>query len=268
MFVTRPERLTRYNELGHDQEVYVRSMTRSVVASFALALIVAGCAQGEDKSFTIDDPPSSVEGNVVSLQATVEGIEIVKADGDTSGNSGHFHVFIDRDPVDVGEVIPKEPGVVHSAENPIKIYGLSEGEHTLTVVMGDGTHKRFGENLEQEITVDVEGPSVDGSAPATIEEGDDVTVGMKWEGVKIVKADGKRSKETGHLHVLVDPENAPEAGDAIGTPVDNKIIHTTEKSVVVSGLKKGEHTLWVVLGDGQHYAFDPPVMDKLTVTVE
>lgn len=246
----------------------MRSMTRSVVAAVALTLLVAGCAQGEDQSLSIADPPSSVDGNVVSLQATVEGIEIVKADGDTSGETGHFHVFIDRDPVDVGEVVPKEAGIVHSTENPIKIYGLAEGEHSLTVVMGDGTHKRFGENLEEEVSVDVNGPSVDGSAPATIKEGDDLTVGLKSEGVEIVKADGKRSKETGHLHVLVDPETEPVGGDAIGSPVENKIIHTTESEVVVSGLSKGEHTLWVVLGDGQHYAFDPPVMDKLTVTVE
>ena len=246
----------------------MRSMARSLVAACALALVAAGCMQGEEQSLEITDPPSSVDGNVVSLQANVKGIEIVKADGDTSGDSGHFHVFIDRDPVDVGEVIPKEPGIVHSAENPIKIYGLSEGEHTLTIVIGDGTHKRIDENLEEEVTVDVKGPSVDGSAPATIKEGDDLTVGLKWEGVEIVKADGKRSKDTGHLHVIVDPKTTPEGGDAIGAPVENKVIHTTENEVVVSGLTKGEHTLWVVLGDGQHYAFDPPVMDKLTVTVE
>ncbi len=245
----------------------MRSMARGVVAAFALALVVAGCAQGEDQSLSIADPPSSVDGNVVSLPATVEGIEIVKADGDTSGDSGHFHVFIDRDPVDVGEVIPKEAGIVHSAENPIKLYGLTEGEHTLTVVVGDGTHTRFGENLSEEVTVDVNGPSIDGSAPATIKEGDDLTVGLKSEGVEIVKADGKRSSETGHFHVIVDPSTAPAPGDAIGSPVENKVIHTTEDEVVVSGLGKGEHTLWVVLGDGQHYAFDPAVMDKLTVTV-
>jgi hypothetical protein len=39
-------------------------------------------------------------------------------------------------------------------------------------------------------------------------------------------------------------------------------------SATVSGLEKGEHTIWVVLGDGTHKAFDPPVIDKLTVTVE
>jgi hypothetical protein len=251
-------------------------MTRVFVVASALLLLAAACAQTEEaekpekaeKSFRLAKPPSTVEGNVVTMKATVTGIEIVKADGDTSGDSGHFHVFIDRDPVDVGEVIPKEAGIVHTADNPIKVYGLSIGEHTLTVVIGDGTHKRFGEDLEQSATVDVKGPSVDGTAPATITGGSDLTIQLKAEGVEIAKADGERSNQTGHFHVLVDPSSPPKAGDLIPAPEENKVIHTTESSATVSGLEKGEHTIWVVLGDGQHYAFDPPVMDKLTVTVE
>jgi hypothetical protein len=236
--------------------------------AFALALVVVSCSQAPKQSLQIADPPHDIGGNVVSMHATVTGIEIVKADGDTSGDSGHFHVFIDRDPLAVGETIPKEAGIVHTADNPIKVYGLSVGEHTLTVVVGDGTHKRFGEDLEESVTVDVKGPSVDGTAPATIKEGDDLTVALKGQGVEIVKADGERSSKSGHFHVLVDPAQPPQAGEVIPAPEENKVIHTTEAAVTLAGLAKGEHIIWVVLGDGQHYAFDPPVMDKLTVTVQ
>jgi hypothetical protein len=93
-------------------------------------------------------------------------------------------------------------------------------------------------------------------------------VGLEAEGVEIVAADGERSDESGHFHVLVDPESPPEAGEVIPAPEENKVIHSAEDEVIVSGLDEGPHTLWVVLGDGQHYAFDPPVMDRLTVTVE
>ncbi len=241
---------------------------KAIVLVFALALATAACSQEPTQSLQIADPPSSVEGNVVSMKATVEGVEIVKADGDTSGESGHFHVFIDKDAVAVGEVIPKEAGVVHTADNPIKLYGLSVGEHSATVVLGDGAHTRFGEDLEEQVTFEVKGPSVDGTAPATIGEGEELKIALKSEGVEIVKAAGERSKESGHFHVLVDPDSPPEAGAVIPVPEENKIIHTTEGEATVAGLAKGEHTLWVVLGDGQHYAFDPPVMDKLTVTVE
>lgn len=253
--------------------------TKILVLGAILAVVTAGCAQQdeqaqepppppEEQSLQIADPPSTVQGNVVSMQATVSGIEIVKADGDTSGDSGHFHVFIDRDPVAVGEVIPKEPGIVHSTDNPINVYGLGVGDHTLTVVIGDGTHERFGEDLEESVTVKVEGPTVDGSSVATVKEGADLTVELKSEGVEIVKADGDTSGDTGHYHVIVDPTAAPKAGDIIAAPEENKIIHTTEASATVAGLTKGEHTIWVVLGDGTHKAFDPPVMDKLTVAVE
>ena len=37
-----------------------------------------------------------VKGNVVSLDLASTGLTIVKADGDTSGKTGHYHVFIDR----------------------------------------------------------------------------------------------------------------------------------------------------------------------------
>ena len=243
---------------------------RRALGGIALVLLLTGgaCAQEPEQSLEVADPPSEIEGNVVSMEATLEGVEIVKADGDTSGETGHFHVFIDKDPVAVGETIPKEAGIVHTTDNPIKIYGLSVGEHSLTVVLGDGAHTRFGAELEEQVTFDVKGPSVDGTAPTTIEEGNDLAVALKAEGVEIVKADGERSKESGHFHVLVDPASPPRAGDVIPAPEENKVIHTTEGEATVSELSKGEHVLWVVLGDGQHYAFDPPVMDKLTVTVE
>lgn len=242
-------------------------MIRRLAVCFALVVLAAACTQEPEQSMEIADPPETIEGNVVSMDANVQGIEIVAPDGDDSGESGHFHVFIDREPVDVGEVIPREAGVVHTAENPIKLYGLSVGDHEATVVMGDGTHTRFGEELLETVSFEIEGPSVDGTAPATIEEGDDVTIGLEADGVEIVAADGERSDESGHFHVLVDPEEAPEAGAVIPAPEENKVIHSAEDEVIVSGLGEGEHTLWVVLGDGQHYAFDPPVMDRLTVTV-
>ena len=254
--------------------------SRLCLLGLAMALVVTGaaCASSDDTggeatdapddatpSLSIGDVPDSVEGNVVTLPVDVEGIEIVKADGDTSGDTGHFHVFVDSDPVEVGETIPKERGIVHSADNPIKVWGLEPGEHEFTVVVGNGAHERILEDLEDSVSVDVKGPSVQGTATV---DGSDVDVALKAEGVEIVKADGESSTETGHFHVLVDPASPPEAGKVIPEANDTTIFHTAEDSVTIPDLKKGEHIIWVVLGDGTHKAFDPPVMDKLTVTVE
>lgn len=249
-------------------------------------LLLGACAQNET-----DAPDESVEtsaleilepndgakikGNVVDLKVEVTGIEIVKADGDTSGDTGHFHVFIDRESVDVGEVIPREAGIVHSVDNPIRITGLSKGRHTFTVVVGDGAHNRIAlpndDEAEATVTVEVQGPTVDATAPSEIAAGQDLTIEVTVDGVTLVAADKDQGSEgtTGHLHVLIDPATAPAAnGQPI--PKDEKNIHTTETTIKIlsSVLPTGEHTIWVVLGNKTHVPFSPLVLDKITITVK
>jgi hypothetical protein len=249
----------------------VRALAMLVVLAF-VGTACAGVQKDEAEDQTAAAPSltlgaASVEGNVATLPVTLKDFEIVKADGDTSGKTGHFHVFIDRDPIAVGEVIPKEKGIVHSADNPIKVWGLKPGHHEFTVVLGDGTHKRIDAGAEDSTELDVKGASVWGTVPATAMKGDDVTVELESKGVEIVKADGDMSGKTGHYHVLVDPATPPKAGMTIPEAKEGSVYHTTESSVTISDLAVGEHTIWIVLGDGTHMAFDPPVMDKKTVTV-
>lgn len=243
---------------------------------FALAVLVLLAAACGDKATTqpsatastvkIASPAagSTVKGNVVTLDLTVAGITIIKADGDTSGRTGHFHVFIDRDPVAAGATIPKEPGIVHSTDDPLAIPGLKAGEHRFVVVLGNGAHQRIG-SAKAELTLKVEGPTLDASAPATVPAGQAVAVQIAVEGVSLVKADGDTSGATGHVHLFID--RAPTtAGQAI--PKEDSIIHSADSTVQVPGLAAGEHVIWVVLGDGNHLPFAPLVADKITVTVQ
>jgi uncharacterized protein DUF4399 len=207
--------------------------------------------------------PSSVQGNVVDLELVATGISIVKADGDTSGKTGHFHVFIDREPVAPGAAIPKEPGIVHSAANPVTLTGLSIGRHKIAVVFGDGAHRRISSTVS-ETSVDVKGPSVDAAAPATAAAAKPFVLNVTVAGVTLVKADGDTSGKTGHLHVFIDREPNP-AGQAI--PKEAGIIHTADTTITMPALAAGEHTIWVVLGNGVHAPFASPVLDKVTVTV-
>lgn len=206
---------------------------------------------------------TAVKGNVVSLDVTSSGLTIIKADGDKSGKSGHYHVFIDRDPVAAGAVIPVEAGVVHSADDPIVLSGLGVGAHRLAVVLGDGAHARLGTTVA-ETTVTVQGPSVDASAPATSPAGQPVVLNVKVDGLTLVKADGDTSGATGHLHVFIDRDPTP-AGQPI--PVESGIIHTTETTISVPDLAPGAHTFTVVAGDGTHAPLNPRVMDKVSVTI-
>lgn len=103
----------------------------------------------------LDIVETKVEGDTAVLTMKVGGVTIVAANGDTSGKSGHFHVFIDRAPLKEGEVIPKEAGIVHSADNPIRVPGLTPGKHEITVVLGDGNHQRIRGDLEAKTTVTI-----------------------------------------------------------------------------------------------------------------
>jgi hypothetical protein len=208
---------------------------------------------------------ATIKGNVVNLDLETTAFEVVKADGDTSGKTGHFHVFIDKEPVAAGATIPKEPGIVHSTEDPLAVTGLHPGSHRLVVVLGDGAHNRIG-TAQDEINVTVQGPSVDATAPATLTAGTPLSIDVVAEGVTLVKADGDASGKSGHLHALVDRKPSQYMGQPLPAG-DPGIIHSATSPIVVTGLTPGEHTIWIVLGNGAHVPFDPPVMDKITVTV-
>lgn len=262
--------------------------TKDVVRAWALISVTllsfSGCTRERGESPTIEgedqtsvkieiespDQGALIKGNVVPLRLAVEGISIVKADGDTSGKSGHFHVFIDRDPTPAGQAIPKEAGVVHSADNPVILTGLTAGEHRIVAVLGDGAHTRVG-NSKAEVRVKIEGPTVDASAPAEIASGSDLTIEIAVEGVQIVAATADQGSPgtSGHLHAIVDPQTAPGANDQ-PIPKDDRNIHFAELSVKIPAalLTAGEHTIWIVLGNKGHIPFNPLVADKITVTVK
>src|SRR5438270_8582459 len=161
-------------------------MRRTIFVLAVVGLVAAGCSTSKDESTVATPPPSAmastgasgvslalgsvprtVDGNVVTIPVTVSGIKIVKADGDTSGKTGHFHIYIDKEPPAVGQTMPKQAGIVHTADNPIKLYGLKVGMHTFHIVLGNGAHQRIT-NVHDMVSVDVKGPSVTASAPATL----------------------------------------------------------------------------------------------------
>lgn len=225
--------------------------------------ITDGDEEGVSVAITSPEDGSSTKGNVVTLSLEANDIEIIGADGDTSGETGHFHVFVDQVPVAPGEVIPESEGVIHTTETEVVIAGLRPGLHNFVVVLGDGTHTRIG-SFADEVSVSVEGPSVTATAPAEISSGEVLQIQAQVEGIELVAADGDTSGETGHLHVLVDPPSPP----ALGTPIPEEgAIHTTSLTIEVPDLTPGEHTLWVVVGDGTHTPLDPLVAAIVKVTV-
>ncbi len=261
--------------------------TWSVVVATALLLAVAGCgdgggdAEGDGAGLatttTVAQEPTTVaaagpltvlaivspatgaevKGNVVRLDVSSSGISIVPPDGDRSGRSGHYHVFVDRDIVPPGALIPVEAGIIHTTDDPIVIPGLALGPHRLTVVYGDGAHRRIGLS-EAGTSFTVAGPSIDASTPPNSPAGQPVVI--------TTTVTGQGLPADGHLDVFVDREPTPAGQPA---PEEPGIVHApgVAPEIAVSDLAPGTHTLWVVASDAAHVPLDPPVMDRVTVVV-
>jgi len=71
--------------------------------------------------------------------------------------------------------------------------------------------------------------------------------------------------DTGHFHLVIDSK--PPNPDR---PISNKHLHLHKgQTEAIVELKKGRHTLQIVMGDYSHIPHDPPVMSKqITIIVE
>ena len=71
--------------------------------------------------------------------------------------------------------------------------------------------------------------------------------------------------DTGHFHLIIDSK--PPNPDR---PISNKHLHLHKgQTEAIVELKKGLHTLQIVLGDYSHIPHDPPVMsEQITINVE
>ena len=71
--------------------------------------------------------------------------------------------------------------------------------------------------------------------------------------------------DTGHFHLIIDSKTPnPDR------PISNKHLHLHKgQTEAIVELKKGRHTLQIVMGDYSHIPHDPPVMsEQITINVE
>lgn len=117
-------------------------------------------------------------------------------------------------------------------------------------------------------TKSVEGTTVYIEAPAngaTVTSPFTVKFGLKGMGVAPA---GVNHPNTGHHHLLIDVDKAPDLNAAL--PATDNIKHfgggQTETQLTLS---PGQHTLQLVFADYLHIAHDKPVMsEKITITVK
>lgn len=258
----------------------MRGRPRSAVVLLVAALgavALAGCG-GDDSAevarelrrrdagekLKVGGIPESGEitGNTVELELSGAGLRIVEPDGDTSGKTGHYVVFVGRDPVPLGQKIREGRDVLETAEASIEVTGLTAGRHHVSVVLADGAHRRIGEKAATaELTV--KAPTLRATA-ADVKAKQPVVIDVEVEGVGIVEPDGNTSGRTGHFAVFVDRE--PTAAGA-PVPAERGIVATAQKRIVLEKLSGGEHEIWVVLVNGAGVPFDPLVADKVLVEI-
>ena len=192
-----------------------------------------------------------------------EGYTVEKA-GEVNEGAGHFHVLIDTDPVEPGEVIPEDDRHRHFGDGSERAFlDLPEGEHRLVLQLGNGAHEALP--ATDEATVDVVGES--SASFAAPEDGATVTNPVEIEmtaGNFTVEESGEITQNAGHFHVLVDRDPVA-AGEMI--PNDDGHVHFGDGATIAElDLAFGEHTLVLQPSNGAHEAY--PIHEEITVTVE
>lgn len=205
----------------------------------------------------------SLVGNVVKLDLSGAGLEIVKPNGDLSAKTGHYVVFADSTPVAFGARIPGGRGVVETADSSVTLAGFTAGAHKVWLVLADGAHRRIGTKAA-EAGFTVAGPTLRASTLARSPANQPVIVSVAVQDVGVAPPDGSAAGGTGHFDLFVDRD--PTAAGA-PVPTERGILHTAEQTIAVPDLGSGGHQIWVVLVNGDETPLDPMVADKVLVQV-
>lgn len=224
-----------------------------LVVLTATALAAAGC--GSPPTISISRPASGthVAGNVATLHVGATGISLVAADGDRSGNTGHFAVYVDAPPVAAGDVITPGQAVITTASTEIPVAGLQVGRHMLTIVLADGSERRLT-SASATVQVTIDGPSVTAGIVGAVSAGHAFALQLSTFGVTIANIPDDSSGRTAHYVVSVDAA-MPRPGVVL-SPGPGSIV-TTGSRVPIPPLAHGSHVIWVVLVDGQGRTLNP-----------
>ena len=103
------------------------------------------------------DAAVEVDGNTVTVTVEASGFDVEFVRGDTIGQTGHLHLYVDRDPPAAGDVVPLgQPDVVHSLGKTLTVT-LEAGAHILWLVAADGSDRALIPPAPIRIDVTIEG---------------------------------------------------------------------------------------------------------------
>lgn len=121
---------------------------------------VAPAGTVEERRVAIVEPADGavVESGPVLVRLEAQGFTVVPA-GDTTPNSGHHHLFLDRDVTSAMDPIPVEEGfIVHlgTGVSEFTFDSIGPGEHRIIAVVGDAVHVPVEPALQDTIHITVQ----------------------------------------------------------------------------------------------------------------
>jgi hypothetical protein len=142
-------------------EIVERSSWLNAILVVAVLGTLAACGGGESEGGTTGEPGAAtateparqveilspaegdtVQGPSLVVRLAARGFTVAMA-GDTTPNTGHHHLFLDRDVSPPEVPIPTEAGYIVHMGNAATEYtfdGLQPGEHRLIAVVGNAFH--------------------------------------------------------------------------------------------------------------------------------
>lgn len=141
------------------------SRSATLVSALVVGLSLTACGGGSNKEEVPQEQPSTppaasaaaagpsveitqpmdgdtVQGPQVTVHLVAHGFAVVPA-GNSTPNSGHFHLFLDRNVGPLDQPIGKEPGhIVHMGDgsSDFTFDSVGPGTHRLIALVGDSIH--------------------------------------------------------------------------------------------------------------------------------
>jgi hypothetical protein len=223
----------------------------------------AGCGSPPTISITSPASGTHVGGNVATLHVSATGVSIVPANGDQSGNTAHFVIYVDGNPAAPGSLIIPGATVITTASSQVSVAGLVVGRHVLTAVLADGSQRRLG-SASAAVQVTADGPSVTAQIVGQVTAGTSFSLQLSSFGVTIANIPADTSGHTAHYAVLIDGA-LPKPGVIISAGPN--VIITTGSRVPIPILTRGTHVILVVLVNGQGRTLTPLSAASVTVNI-
>jgi plastocyanin len=230
-------------------------------------------------SITITAPTGNIIPQIGDVTVSVQVSNFTLVDKLSRANvpgEGHIHYFMDVD----APTIPGEPAVTAAgtyaatAATSYTWHNVGGGPHKFSVELVNNDHTPLTPPVVATVTVtvlpEIGPPSVVITTPkdgSTIPTGN-VTVSIQVSNFNVVDEQGQaNASHEGHIHYFLDVDAPTTPGEA-AIPTSGTWAHVADTTYTFGNVAAGTHTISVELVNNDHTPLTPPVVAKVTFTVQ